>query len=423
MSGAASLVINKDGSATVGVWGRDFNMSPDIKAVRQNLVLLVDNGQLNPELREDDTTAFGATLGNNVYVWRSGVGVTADGALVYAGGPAMSVMSLARTLQTAGAVRAMEMDINTDWVSAFTYQPNTTVPGNPIEGVKLARRHGPRRLPVPPARTPVTSSPSPPTPRSSPAAHHHDPRPPRPSPRSTKHRPSRFGVTSTAYYGTVRSTPKRRRASRETLMDRAPAAVPPDRSAGEGDGLPLGCAGARLPPIVVAARWRSCPCGARSCRTRSRCAMRRIRGVDPSHESTVVDGSRTGSSGVGKPWRTEHAASASSPCALSAEPGQRIETTDQHRRSTPTPLRPRFRLRSSEPLELVARRQVAAERVDRVPSPRRRRSTTAAEPEQRLLDRCRDGMPSTIGTSSSSKALVSWTTSPSCFARVASADR
>ncbi len=135
--GSASFIINQDGSANVGMWGRDFNMSPDIKAVRQNLVLLVDNGQLNPELREDDTTAFGATLGNNVYVWRSGVGVTADGAILYAGGPAMSVLALARTLQAAGAVRAMEMDINTDWVSAFTYVPNTTVPGNPIEGVKL----------------------------------------------------------------------------------------------------------------------------------------------------------------------------------------------------------------------------------------------------------------------------------------------
>ena len=125
--GSASFVIKQDGSArTSGVWGRDFTMAPDVKAVRQNLVLLVDNGQLNPELREDDTTAFGATLGNNVYVWRSGVGVTADGALVYAGGPAMSVIALARTLQAAGAVRAMEMDINTDWVSAFTYVPQDT---------------------------------------------------------------------------------------------------------------------------------------------------------------------------------------------------------------------------------------------------------------------------------------------------------
>lgn len=135
--GSATMIIRQDGSSDVGVWGRDFTMSPDIKAVRQNLVLIVDNGQLNPEMREDDTTAFGATLGNNVYVWRSGVGVTADGALVYAGGPALSIIALARTLQAAGAVRAMEMDINTDWVSAFTYQPNTTVEGNPIEGVKL----------------------------------------------------------------------------------------------------------------------------------------------------------------------------------------------------------------------------------------------------------------------------------------------
>jgi hypothetical protein len=135
--GAASLVITQDGSASVGVWGRDFTMSPDIQAVRQNLILIIDNGQLNPAMRENDTTDFGATLGNNVYVWRSGVGVTADGALVYAGGPAMSIIALARTLQAAGAVRAMEMDINTDWVSAFTYQPNMTLPGNPIEGVKL----------------------------------------------------------------------------------------------------------------------------------------------------------------------------------------------------------------------------------------------------------------------------------------------
>jgi hypothetical protein len=135
--GSASLVIKQDGSASVGVWGRDFTMSSDIKAVRQNLVLIVDNGQLNPQMQESDTSAFGATLGNNVYVWRSGVGVTADGALIYAGGPAMSIIALARTLQAAGAVRAMEMDINTDWVSAFTYQPNLTVAGDPIEGVKL----------------------------------------------------------------------------------------------------------------------------------------------------------------------------------------------------------------------------------------------------------------------------------------------
>jgi hypothetical protein len=112
-------------------------MSSDVKAVRQNLVLIVDDGHVNRDLAPDDTTAFGATLGNNVYAWRSGVGVTADGALVYAGGPALSIVSLARTLQAAGAVRAMALDLNTDWVSAYTYRTSPSVAGASIDGVKL----------------------------------------------------------------------------------------------------------------------------------------------------------------------------------------------------------------------------------------------------------------------------------------------
>ena len=63
VANAASFVIKKDGSAGVGVWGRDYVMGPDIQAVRQNLELLVDNRVVNPAAREEDTTVFGATLG------------------------------------------------------------------------------------------------------------------------------------------------------------------------------------------------------------------------------------------------------------------------------------------------------------------------------------------------------------------------
>jgi hypothetical protein len=135
---AASLVIRSDGSATVGVWGRDVSMAPDVVAVRQNLALLIDDGQLDPALDENDTSKWGATLGNKALVWRSGVGVDRNGALIYAGGNSLSVLSLARTLQAAGAVRAMELDINTDWVSAYTYvndPPND--PNAPVIGIKL----------------------------------------------------------------------------------------------------------------------------------------------------------------------------------------------------------------------------------------------------------------------------------------------
>jgi hypothetical protein len=51
------------------------------------------------------------------------VGITANGALVYVGGPALNITTLANLLVDAGAVRGMELDINTDWVSLATYAP------------------------------------------------------------------------------------------------------------------------------------------------------------------------------------------------------------------------------------------------------------------------------------------------------------
>ena len=135
--GGATLVVKTDGSASVGAWGRDFQMGPDIAAARQNLELLVDGGQLNPELREDDTSAFGATVGNNVYVWRSGIGVLPTGGLVYAAGPAQSVLSLAKTLQAAGAVRAMELDINHDWVTGYLFSSPDPADPTAVVGEKL----------------------------------------------------------------------------------------------------------------------------------------------------------------------------------------------------------------------------------------------------------------------------------------------
>ncbi len=124
-AGAASFVIYSDGTATVGQWGRDVSMTPSVVAVRQNLDLVVDGGQPVPGLSAADNIKWGATLGGSAYVWRSGVGVTADGALVYVGGPSLSIVSLANLLVDAGAVRAMELDINTDWVNFASYSPPT----------------------------------------------------------------------------------------------------------------------------------------------------------------------------------------------------------------------------------------------------------------------------------------------------------
>jgi uncharacterized protein YigE (DUF2233 family) len=136
-TGAASFVIYSDGSMNIGAWGSDVTMTKQVVSVRQNLDLLVNNGQPVPGLNAADTTQWGATLGNQVYVWRSGVGVTADGALVYVGGPSLNITSLANVLVAAGCVRAMELDINTDWVNLATYNPGPNQPASPTNGADL----------------------------------------------------------------------------------------------------------------------------------------------------------------------------------------------------------------------------------------------------------------------------------------------
>src|SRR5581483_6161137 len=43
---AASLVLDRNGVASVGSWNHEVRMSPKVASVRQNLVMLVDNGQV-----------------------------------------------------------------------------------------------------------------------------------------------------------------------------------------------------------------------------------------------------------------------------------------------------------------------------------------------------------------------------------------
>jgi hypothetical protein len=121
VDGAASLVLNQNGVATVGSWNSEVRMSPSVASVRQNLVMLVDNGQVNPQCGTGGGAQWGATIGNAAYIDRSGFGVTASGAEVYVGGPALSVCTLGKILQDAGVVRGMELDINPDWITGVYY--------------------------------------------------------------------------------------------------------------------------------------------------------------------------------------------------------------------------------------------------------------------------------------------------------------
>jgi hypothetical protein len=137
IDGAASLVIDSNGGATVGQWGRDVRLSPATASVLQNLVLLVDGGRPVPGIDSGDPARWGEPLGNKALVWRSGIGVTANGAVLYAAGPGLSAASLADVLARAGAVRAMSLDINPNWVTFNFYDhPDASHP-DVVTGRKL----------------------------------------------------------------------------------------------------------------------------------------------------------------------------------------------------------------------------------------------------------------------------------------------
>jgi hypothetical protein len=114
-AGLASLVIDTAGHAQIGAWGSGVpSPGTAVYSVRQCLGLLVSGG--SPSSSASDWPIWGATLGGGEYVARSALGQTASGDLVYAGSMSTSPADLAAALVSAGAVAAMELDINPEWV-------------------------------------------------------------------------------------------------------------------------------------------------------------------------------------------------------------------------------------------------------------------------------------------------------------------
>ena len=139
LGGVASLIVYSDGSFTVGAWGRDNDPAKQVVAVRQNLQLLVDNGA--PTAAAGSPGAWGASVGG-VATMRSAVGVDAKGALLWAGGR-LSPADLANAMVASGAVRAMQMDINPDWVNFNQYDVggDGSVVGNGLFGATGPNRY------------------------------------------------------------------------------------------------------------------------------------------------------------------------------------------------------------------------------------------------------------------------------------------
>jgi len=145
--GLGSIVTYTNGRTDIGAWGEGVpRPRTGVASVRQNLTLLIDHGTAATSL--ECISCWGATLGGVTDPARSGLGITADGRLIWAGGEHMTPTDLADALLSAHVVRAVELDINPEWVASYLYGhhhghlplvPVPVVPGqNGVPGFFLA---------------------------------------------------------------------------------------------------------------------------------------------------------------------------------------------------------------------------------------------------------------------------------------------
>jgi len=124
VDGAATFLTYPDGVFDIETWGHDV-IKPGFVSARQNLTPLVSKGK---NLAKKDAAAkWGSsaqgTASGRIFVWRSAIGVRADGSVIHLVGPSLSTRDMADLLIRAGVVRGMALDMNMGWASSYFYGP------------------------------------------------------------------------------------------------------------------------------------------------------------------------------------------------------------------------------------------------------------------------------------------------------------
>ena len=128
VTGDASLVVDANGAARVGVWGQGLPAPGEhVVSVRQNLTPLISNGALSPQI--GNVAAWGAELYGVTNTARSAIGTDPSGNLVYAASMGALPVDLATALSDAGVTNAMELDINPYWIQGDV----AAHPGGPLQ--------------------------------------------------------------------------------------------------------------------------------------------------------------------------------------------------------------------------------------------------------------------------------------------------
>jgi hypothetical protein len=127
--GLGSIVTYTDGTTAIGAWRAGVpSATRSVYSVLQNERLLVDHGLAASTATTCILACFGATVGSRTVVARSGLGITRGGELVWAAGNSLTPAGLAQAMISAGVLRAVELDINPDWVAGYLYPHHPSGP-------------------------------------------------------------------------------------------------------------------------------------------------------------------------------------------------------------------------------------------------------------------------------------------------------
>lgn len=121
-NGVGTLVGYKNGALKI-VDYEGQNLGKDVTFVRQNCPILIENGKVFAQ-NERNKKLWGRTFNADIFTWRSGVGLTAQGNLIYGVGNNLSPETLGEALKVAGATQAIQLDINPFWVRFNIFEPS-----------------------------------------------------------------------------------------------------------------------------------------------------------------------------------------------------------------------------------------------------------------------------------------------------------
>jgi hypothetical protein len=116
-----TVFIYTDGHVTMSPY--DGTMPTGAVAARQNGPYLVQNDQTSP-ITSHGVSLWAGTANGDYITWRSGIGVTVNGDVIYAVGNSLTPTALADALRLGGSQNAIQLDVNAFWVRCMFYQWN-----------------------------------------------------------------------------------------------------------------------------------------------------------------------------------------------------------------------------------------------------------------------------------------------------------